>query len=77
MAASLISEKFCIEGGALLVVFTINNPFFFFSWCFANCITDINVILSSFLSWNASKVSRCVNFRAYALVKWVAFHLVF
>jgi hypothetical protein len=77
MAASLTSDKFCIEGDALLVVSAINNPPLFSSWCFANCITDISVVLSSFPSWNVSKVSRCANFRAHALAKWATSHLVF
>jgi hypothetical protein len=77
MAIYLTSDKFCIEGDALLVVSAINNPSLFSSWSFANCIEDISVVLSSFPSWNASKVSRCANFRAHALAKWAASYLVF
>ncbi|XP_059446389.1 uncharacterized protein LOC132177930 [Corylus avellana] len=77
LAVSLTSDKFCIEGDALLVVLAINNPSLFSSWSIANCISDIIVTLSSFPSWNASKVSRCANFRAHALAKWAASNLVF
>jgi hypothetical protein len=77
MAIYLTIDKFCIEGDALLVVFAINNPSFFSSWSFANCIEDISVVLSSFPSWNASKVSRCANFRTHALTKWATSHVVF
>jgi hypothetical protein len=77
MAFSLTRDNFCLEGDALLVVSAINNPPLFSSWSFANCIADISVVLSSFPSWNASKVSRCVNFHAHALAKWAASYLVF
>ena len=77
MAFSLTGDNFCLEGDAILVVSAINNPPLFSSWSFANCIADIKVVLSSFSSWNASKVSRCANFCAYALIKWAASHLVF
>jgi hypothetical protein len=77
MASSLTRDNFCLEGDALLVVSAINNPPLFSTWSFANCIADISTVLSSFPSWNASKVSRCANFRAHTLAKWAASHLVF
>ena len=77
MAIYLTRDKFCIEGDSLLIVSTINNPPLFSFWFFANCVEDISVILSSFPSWFASKVSRCVNSRAHVFAKWAAFHRVF
>ncbi|XP_059436361.1 uncharacterized protein LOC132169326 [Corylus avellana] len=70
-------DKLMLEGDALLVVLAINNPSLFSSWTFANCIYNISLVLSSFQSWNALKVSRCANFRALALTKWVTSNLVF
>jgi hypothetical protein len=51
-----------LEGDALLVILAISNPHLFSSWSFANCISDISLVLSSFHSWNALKVSRSANF---------------
>jgi hypothetical protein len=62
-------EQLLLEGDALLIVLAINNPSLFSSWCFAHCISDISLVLSSLHSWLASKVSRCANFRAHALAK--------
>jgi hypothetical protein len=59
-------DQLLLEGDALLVVLAINNPPLFSSWCFAHCISDISLVLSSLQSWNALKVSRCANFRAPA-----------
>ena len=77
LATSFGCNFFSLEGDALLVVLTINNPSLFSSWTFTNCILDINVILAPFQSWSALKVSHSANFRAHALAKWAAFHLVF
>ncbi|GLT59036.1 hypothetical protein SLA2020_318810 [Shorea laevis] len=55
----------------------MKGPALFSSWTIANCISDVSLALSSFRSWNASKVSRCANFRAHALAKWAASNLVF
>jgi hypothetical protein len=77
LAASFGCYLFSLEGDALLVVLAINNPPLFSSWTFANCISDINLVLASFQSWSALKVSCSANFRAHALAKWVASHLVF
>jgi hypothetical protein len=63
-------------GDALLVVLAINNPLFFFLEL-ARFLCDINLVLSSFHSWSAVKVSRCANYRARVLAKWAASHLVF
>jgi hypothetical protein len=51
-AAALLAVFFCcdqllLEGDALLVVLAINNPPLFSSWCFAHCISDISLVLSS------------------------------
>jgi hypothetical protein len=77
LAATFGCNLFSLEGDALLVVSAINNPSLFSSWIFANCILDINVVLASFQSWSALKVSRSANFRAHALAKWAASHHVF
>ena len=51
MVVSLTSDKFFIEEDTLLVVLAINNPpLIFSSWSFANCISDISVVLSFFPS---------------------------
>jgi hypothetical protein len=60
-----------------LVVLAINHPLIFSSWNFASFLSDINLVLSSFHSWSAVKVSRCANFSAHVLAKWAASHLVF
>jgi hypothetical protein len=70
-------EVFSFEGDALLVILAINQLALFASWHFNSVILDICVELSSFRSWHASKVSRCANFCAHALVKLVAIYLVF
>ncbi|XP_059440565.1 uncharacterized protein LOC132173020 [Corylus avellana] len=69
LAASFGCNFLSLEGDALLVVLAINNPSLFSSWIFANCISDISVVLAPFQSWNALKVSRSANFRAHALAK--------
>jgi hypothetical protein len=48
MSVSLGCNLLSLEGDALLVVLAINNPTLFSSWSFANCISDINLALSSF-----------------------------
>jgi hypothetical protein len=70
-------EHLLLKGDALLVVLAINSPHLFSSWCFAHCISDIILALSSLQSWSTSKVSRCANFRAHALAQWAASNLVF
>jgi hypothetical protein len=40
-------DQLLLEGDALLVVLAINNPPLFSSWCFAHCISDISLVLSS------------------------------
>jgi hypothetical protein len=47
LAASFGCNLFSLEGDALLVVLTINNPSLFSSWTFAHCISNINVVLAS------------------------------
>jgi hypothetical protein len=49
------------------VILAINNPPLFSSWNFANCLADIRLVLSSFQSWNALKVSCSAYFRALVL----------
>jgi hypothetical protein len=77
LADSLGRRLVALEGDALLVVLAINNPSLFSSWIFANCIADVSLVLSSFQSWNALKVSHSANFRAHALGKWATSHFVF
>jgi hypothetical protein len=77
LAESLGCRLVVLEGDALLVALAINNHSLFSSWNFANCLADVSLVLSSFQSWNASKVSRSANFRAHALGKWATSHLVF
>jgi hypothetical protein len=77
LAYSMGCRLIALEGDALLVILAINNPPLFSSWNFANCLADIRLVLSSFQSWNALKVSRSANFRAHVLGKWAASHLVF
>jgi hypothetical protein len=76
LALSLGYDHFIIEGDALLVILAINSPELFSLWNFSNVVSDINLSLSSFQSWNALKVSRCANYRAHALDKWAASRLV-
>jgi hypothetical protein len=76
LALSLGYDHFIIEGDALLVILAINSPELFYLWNFSNVVSDINLSLSSFQSWNALKVSRCANYRAHALDKWAASRLV-
>jgi hypothetical protein len=77
LALSSGGNHFHLEGDALLVILAVNSPVLFSSWTIANCISDVSLGLSNFRSWNASKVSRCANFRAHALAKWAASNLVF
>jgi hypothetical protein len=70
LAAVCGVTSFVLEGDALLVVLAINTPLIFSSWNFASFLSNINLVLSSFHSWSAVKVSRCVNFRAHVLAKW-------
>jgi hypothetical protein len=49
-------DKRMLEGDALLVVLAINNPSLFSSSTFANCFSDISLVLSSFQSWITLKV---------------------
>jgi hypothetical protein len=78
LALSLGYAHFIIvRADAFLVILPINSPEFFFLWNFSNVVFDISLSLSSFQSWNALKVSRCANYRARALAKWAASHLIF
>jgi len=77
LAASSGCGNLFLEGDALLVILAINNPSLFSYWSFANCISDFSLVLSSFHSWNALKVSRNANFQAHCLAKWAAFNHVF
>jgi hypothetical protein len=77
LAAFSGCDHLLLEGDALLVVLAINNPPLLSSWCFAHCISDISLILSSLHSWNAVKVHRCSNFCAHALAQWAASNHVF
>jgi hypothetical protein len=77
LAASTGTEHFTLEGNALLVILVVNQPHLFSSWHLAPFILDIILNLSSFLNWNALKVSRSANLRAHVLVKWATTHIVF
>jgi hypothetical protein len=77
LALSLGFDTLFLEGDALLVILAINTPSLFHSWNFSNIVSDIILDLSSFQSWNGLKVSRSANFRAHALTKWAASHLIF
>jgi hypothetical protein len=77
LAVSTGVRKFLLEGDALLVILAVDQPLLFSSWQFSSFISDIRLDLSSFLSWNARKVSKCAIFRAHALAKWAAIHHVF
>ena len=66
-----------LEGDALLVILTVNQPQLFATWQFAPIISYLRLELSSFQSCNALKVSRCANFRAHVLAKWIATHFMF
>jgi hypothetical protein len=70
-------DNFTLERDALLVILAINKPSIFSSRCFCNIVSDVSVILSSFQSWNALKVSRSTNFRAHVLAKLTATNHVF
>jgi len=72
LAASSGCGNLFLEGDALLVILAINNPPLSSSWSFANCISDISLVLSYFHSWNTFIVSRSANFRAHCLTKWAA-----
>ena len=77
LTASSGFNNLILEGDALLVILAVNHPHLFASWQFAPIVSNLRLELSSFQSWNALKVSRCANFRAHALAKWAATHLVF
>jgi hypothetical protein len=77
LASSAGLVRLELEGDALLVILAINSPSSFVSWSIDNCIADISLVLNSFHSWKALKVSRCANFRAHVLAKWAATNLVF
>jgi hypothetical protein len=62
LVASLGYKLLLLEGDALLVVLAINCPPLFLSWSFANCITNITLVLSFFQSWNTLKVFHSANF---------------
>jgi hypothetical protein len=66
-----------LEGDAINIILTIQNPDLFKDWNFASIISDINFFLLSFHSWKASKISRSANVRAHLLARWAAFNLVF
>jgi hypothetical protein len=63
LAVLLGFDNLSREGDALLVVIAINSLSFFSFWSFSNIISDINLVLSSFQNWNATKVSRSTNFK--------------
>jgi hypothetical protein len=46
-------------------------------WNFANVVADIRLNLPAFPVWKGVKISRCANFHAHSLAKWVASYLVF
>jgi hypothetical protein len=58
-------------------ILAINNPPLLSSWSFANYISDISLVLSSFYNWNVLKMSRSTNFRTHYLAKWAASNHVF
>jgi hypothetical protein len=66
-----------LEGDALNVVLTIQQPHLFEGWNFSNVVSDISLYLHSFFGWKADKVSRSANFRAHYLAKLATSHLVF
>jgi hypothetical protein len=70
-------DHFVLEEDALLVILAINSRELFSLWNFYNLVFHIILSLYSFQIWNALKVSRCANYRAHALAKCVASHLVF
>ena len=69
LVASASATHFLLEGDALLVTLAVNQPSTFSSWYFSSYVSNIRLVLSSFQSWHASKVSKCANYRAYALAK--------
>ena len=48
LAASMGFASILLEGDALLVILAIKSPSLFSSWFFANCISDIRLVLSFF-----------------------------
>jgi hypothetical protein len=70
-------DTISIEGDSNLVILALNSPSLFFSWNFCNLISDSCLVLDSFQSWNALKISRSANVRAHFLAKWAASTRVF
>jgi hypothetical protein len=77
LASSAGLDNISLEGDSLLVSLALNSPSLFSSWNFCNLISDTRLVLDSFHSWNAVKVSRSANFRAHALAKWAASNRIF
>jgi hypothetical protein len=77
LAAFASAAHFLLEGDALLVTLVVNQPSTFSSWHFSSYVLDIRLVLYSFQSWHASKVSKCANYRTHALVKLATTNLVF
>jgi sensor histidine kinase YesM len=77
LAASASAAHFLLEGDALLVTLAVSQPITFSSWHFSSYVSDIRLVLSSFQSWHASKISKCANYCVHVLAKWAATHLMF
>jgi hypothetical protein len=77
LALSSDLDNISIEGDSFLVILALNSPSLFSSWNFCNLISDCCLVLDSFQSWNALKVSRSANFKAHSLAKWAASTRVF
>jgi hypothetical protein len=56
LVVSLGCNLLSLEEYAFLVVLAINNHTLFSFWNFANCISDISLVSSSFQSWNILKM---------------------
>jgi hypothetical protein len=77
IASSLGIYSLTLEGDAINIILSIQQPDLFLNWNFASIIADIQVHLLSLYSWKACKVSRSANFRAHCLARWAASNLVF
>jgi hypothetical protein len=61
----------------MLYLLLLLSTILIFSWSLANCISNTSLVLSSFYSWNALKVSHSANFRIHYLAKCAASNHVF
>ncbi|GLT55002.1 hypothetical protein SLA2020_281580 [Shorea laevis] len=71
------SSSLILEGDSLTTITALNNPNYCTDWSSRDIISDVILLLSSFSSWSATKVSRSINLRAHLVAKWAASHNVY